>query len=192
MTVTRPKSFVLLAVAVGALVVGLALPTAAAQAAHLINGRSIKNHTITGKKLKNNTLTGTQIKESTLRTVPKASRVAAGAISSSSIAAGGLSLASLSAWHTAVGFIGGTTIPANSCAIFDGQVIAAARPSDTLVSKVVQTQGTVTVLPVGAEMDNWLVEAAGGLQLMSGVCDLLHSTAITLPTTFDFRVYGYR
>ena len=95
MTVTRPKSFVLLAVAVGALVVGLALPTAAAQAAHLINGRSIKNHTITGKKLKNNTLTGTQIKESTLRTVPKASRVAAGAISSSSIAAGGLSLASL-------------------------------------------------------------------------------------------------
>jgi hypothetical protein len=192
MSITRPKSLPLLAVTAGALVVGLALPTAAAQAAHLINGSSIKNHTITGKKLKANTLTGTQIKESTLRTVPEARRVAAGAIGSSSISAGGLSVASLAAWHTPVGFIGGTTIPANSCTIFAGQVIAAAHPSDTLVSKVVQTQGTTTLLPVGAEMDNWLIENDGGLELMSGVCNLLHSSSITLPATFDFRVYGYR
>jgi hypothetical protein len=191
MTVTRPKSLSLLAVAAGALVVGLALPTAAAQAAHLINGRSIKNHTVTGNKLKDNTLTGVQIKESTLRTVPEARRVAAGAIGSSSISPGGLSLASLSAWHTAVGFIGGTTIPANTCTIFNGQVIAAAQPSDTMMTKIVQTQGSTTLLPLGTEMESYLVETASGLEQMTGVCDL-HPTAVTLPDPFDIRVYGYR
>jgi hypothetical protein len=181
----------MLAVAAGALVVGLALPTAAAQAAHLIDGSSIKNHSITGIKLKDNTLTGTQIKESTLRTVPKAKRVVAGAIGSSSISPGGLSLASLSAWHTAVGFIGGTTIPANGCTIFSGQVIAAAHPSDTMLTKIVQVPGSTTELPLGTEMQSYLVAVTGGLQQMTGVCDL-HSTAVTLPSTFDVRVYGYR
>jgi hypothetical protein len=72
MKVRGLRSTALLMVAAGGLVVGLAMPAAAHEAAHLINGKTIKNHTITGKKLKANTLTGTQIKESTLGTVPKA------------------------------------------------------------------------------------------------------------------------
>lgn len=62
----------MIAVAVGALVVGLAAPAAASEASHLISGSQIKNHSITGKKLASNTLTGKQIKESSLGTVPKA------------------------------------------------------------------------------------------------------------------------
>jgi hypothetical protein len=61
-----------LAVAAGGLVVGLAMPAAAHEASHLINGNTIKNHTIAGVKLKANTVTGAQIKESTLATVPRA------------------------------------------------------------------------------------------------------------------------
>jgi hypothetical protein len=72
MFIRHLKPSPMLAVAVGALVVGLAAPAAAQQAIHLINGKSIKNHTISGKKLKKNTLTGRQIKESTLGKVPKA------------------------------------------------------------------------------------------------------------------------
>jgi hypothetical protein len=62
MFIRRVKPSPMLAVAVGALVVGLAAPAAAQQAAHLINGKSIKNHTVAGKKLKTHTLTGKQIK----------------------------------------------------------------------------------------------------------------------------------
>jgi hypothetical protein len=62
MFIHRLKPSPMLAVAVGALVVGLAAPAAAQQAAHVINGKSIKNHTVTAKKLKNHTLTAKQIK----------------------------------------------------------------------------------------------------------------------------------
>jgi hypothetical protein len=62
----------LLLIAAGGLVIGLAIPAAARETGHLIDGSSIKAHTITGSKLKNNTVTGTQINESTLGTVPTA------------------------------------------------------------------------------------------------------------------------
>jgi hypothetical protein len=68
----RPANPLLLLVAAGGLVVGLAVPAAANEASHLINGSSIKPHSIAGNRLKNNTITGTQIKESTLGTVPRA------------------------------------------------------------------------------------------------------------------------
>lgn len=66
------RSVPMLMIAAGGLVVGLAMPAAAHEAGHLIDGKTIKNYTITGKKLKNNTVTGKQVKESTLGTVPKA------------------------------------------------------------------------------------------------------------------------
>jgi hypothetical protein len=91
MFIRRLKPSPMLAVAVGALVVGLAAPAAAQQAAHLINGKSIKNHTITGKKLKHNTVTGKQIKESKLGKVPKAANAdKLGGLSSSAFAKSGL------------------------------------------------------------------------------------------------------
>jgi hypothetical protein len=62
----------LLLVAAGGLVVGLAVPAAARETGHLINGNSIKVHSIAGDRLKANTLTGAQIKESTLGAVPRA------------------------------------------------------------------------------------------------------------------------
>jgi hypothetical protein len=62
----------LLLIAVAGLVVGLALPAAARETSHLINGSSINAHTISGSKLENNTVTGKQINESTLGTVPTA------------------------------------------------------------------------------------------------------------------------
>jgi hypothetical protein len=65
-------TFPLLLIAAGGLVIGLAVPAAARETGHLINGSSIKQHTIAGDRLKNNTLTGKQIKESTLREVPEA------------------------------------------------------------------------------------------------------------------------
>jgi hypothetical protein len=66
------RSAVLAAVAAGGVVLGLAVPAAAHEAGHLINGASIKPHTIAGDRLKNNTVTGAQVKESTLGTVPRA------------------------------------------------------------------------------------------------------------------------
>jgi hypothetical protein len=74
MLIRRFKPAPVLAAAVAGLVVGLAAPSAAIEAGHLINGASIKNHTISGKKLQHNTVTGKQIKESTLGTVPAAVR----------------------------------------------------------------------------------------------------------------------
>jgi hypothetical protein len=59
-------------IAAGSLVIGLAVPAAAHQASHLINGSTIKEHSIAGDRLKNNTVTGTQINETTLTTVPRA------------------------------------------------------------------------------------------------------------------------
>jgi hypothetical protein len=91
MFIRRLKPSPMLAVAVGALVVGLAAPAAAQQATHLINGKSIKNHTIAGKKLKHNTLTGKQIKESKLGKVPKATNAdTLGGLGSSAFAKSGL------------------------------------------------------------------------------------------------------
>jgi hypothetical protein len=72
MVIRRLKLAPLLAAAVAGLVVGLAVPSAATEAGHLINGASISNHTISGKKLLHNTVTGKQIKESTLGAVPAA------------------------------------------------------------------------------------------------------------------------
>jgi hypothetical protein len=72
MPIRRMMPSPLLAVGVGALVVGLSVPAAASEATHLINGKSIAKHTITGAKLKNNTLTGRQINESRLGIVPRA------------------------------------------------------------------------------------------------------------------------
>lgn len=62
----------MLIIAGGALVVGLAVPAAAHEAGHLIDGRSIAVQSIPGNRLKVNTVTGRQIKESTLGTVPSA------------------------------------------------------------------------------------------------------------------------
>jgi hypothetical protein len=64
------------------LILGLAVPAAAGEAKHLINGSSIKAHTITGKQIKNNAITGTQVKESTLGTVPNAAKLGGKAASS--------------------------------------------------------------------------------------------------------------
>jgi hypothetical protein len=69
------KSGPLILVAAGGLVVGLAMPAAAGEASHLINGKTIKPHTIAGNRLEDNTVTGQQIKESTLGTVPEAHRL---------------------------------------------------------------------------------------------------------------------
>jgi hypothetical protein len=66
----------ILLIAAGSLIVGLAMPAAAHEAGHLINGATIKPHSIAGNRLKNNTLTGAQIKESTLGVVPKAAKAA--------------------------------------------------------------------------------------------------------------------
>jgi hypothetical protein len=74
MVIRRMKPAPLLAAAVAGLIVGLAAPSAATEAGHLINGASIKNHTISGKKLQHNTVTGKQINESTLGAVPAAVR----------------------------------------------------------------------------------------------------------------------
>jgi hypothetical protein len=99
MFIRRLKPSPVLAVAVGALVVGLAAPAAAQQAAHLINGKSIKNHTIVGKKLKHNTLTGKQIKESKLGKVPKAANAdTLGGLASSAFAKSGLPM--IAGWRT--------------------------------------------------------------------------------------------
>ena len=68
----RKSAIPLLLIAAGGLVVGLAVPAAARETSHLINGKSIAIQSIPGNRLKVNTLTGRQIKESTLGTVPKA------------------------------------------------------------------------------------------------------------------------
>jgi hypothetical protein len=65
MSEKRMKAATLSAVAIGGLVAGLAMPAAARETKHLINGNSIKKDTVTGK----------QIKESSLGTVPKAKRL---------------------------------------------------------------------------------------------------------------------
>lgn len=72
-TITLPGSVIAAAI----VVVGLATPAAAHEAAslaHRIDGSSIKPHSIPGNRLKSNTVTGKQINESTLGVVPKASR----------------------------------------------------------------------------------------------------------------------
>jgi hypothetical protein len=68
----RKTSVPLLLIAAGGLVVGLAVPAAAHETSHLINGKSIAIQSIPGNRLKVNTLTGRQINESTLGAVPKA------------------------------------------------------------------------------------------------------------------------
>jgi hypothetical protein len=68
----RKTAVPLLLIAAGGLVVGLAVPAAAHEASHLIDGKSIAIQSIPGNRLKVNTLTGRQIKESTLGTVPHA------------------------------------------------------------------------------------------------------------------------
>jgi hypothetical protein len=60
---------------IAGLILGLAVPAAAGEAKHLINGSSIKAHTITGKQIKNNAITGAQVKESTLGAVPNATKL---------------------------------------------------------------------------------------------------------------------
>jgi hypothetical protein len=73
---SRLATVPMLLVAAGGLVVGLAVPAAAREAGHLINGRSIAVQSIPGNRLMVNSLTGRQIKESTLGTVPTATLAA--------------------------------------------------------------------------------------------------------------------
>jgi hypothetical protein len=61
MAIRSFKSAPLLAVASGSLVVGLAMPAAAKEASHLVNGASIKKNSISGDRLKAHTVTGRYI-----------------------------------------------------------------------------------------------------------------------------------
>jgi hypothetical protein len=63
---SRISTFSVLVIAVAGVVAGLAMPAAARETRHLINGNTIKPNTVTGK----------QIKESTLGTVPTAREAA--------------------------------------------------------------------------------------------------------------------
>jgi hypothetical protein len=68
----RIRRLALALVAVGGVVVGLAVPPAVSEASTLINGKSIAKLSIPGNRLENNTVTGREVKESTLGIVPKA------------------------------------------------------------------------------------------------------------------------
>ena len=72
MATTRLSALPMLLIAGGGLVVGLAAPAAAHEAAGLINGKSIAVHSIPGDRLKANTLTGKQIDEASLGPVRRA------------------------------------------------------------------------------------------------------------------------
>jgi hypothetical protein len=63
---SRISTFPVLVIGVAGIIVGLAMPAAARETRHLINGNTIKPNTVTGK----------QIKESTLGTVPSARKAA--------------------------------------------------------------------------------------------------------------------
>ena len=75
MRVPTIRSVSMIAVGAGALLAGLAVPSVANAASHLINGNLITKHSISGAQLRDNTLTGTQINESTLGAVPDATRL---------------------------------------------------------------------------------------------------------------------
>jgi hypothetical protein len=61
MKVKQLRSLPLMLVAAGGLVVGLAVPAAAHEASHLINGKTIAKNSIPANRLKKHSVTGTQL-----------------------------------------------------------------------------------------------------------------------------------
>jgi hypothetical protein len=122
-----------------------------------------------------------------------ATALAPGSVSSASIVSGGLSLASTAAWTFAGGNIGGVSVAANRCAIYNfANSVSAAQAGDVIVPSISQTSGQ-TLLPIaGLQLNATLYNnGSGGLGLEAGVCNLTGS-ATTLPNPFVLNFDGYR
>jgi hypothetical protein len=215
MTLTRLKPSPALVVALLALFVSLG---GVGYAATKIGTAQIKNGAVTAKKLHAKAVTAKKIKTAAVTNSKIAdgavqtgkiadgsvtngkladaavtgAKLADGSVGSGKIAAGGLSLASVAAWSKGPGNIGGATVPANDCAIYNfGAAPAGAQAGDVIVPVIDQSPGQTLLPAAGLTLNAVFYDNAGTLSIEAGVCSLRPSAA-TLPNPFELSFYGLR